>query len=133
MSGVDPTMVIVALGSSELAARDLGLREKNVRLIAKRVGARKLLWIGPPNWRDDTGINAVLERELGKDRFFLSAELSLERKADGIHPSASGGEKWVEAFVHWVDTESAYRPLLMRPTRTAPKIPARIFGTGELK
>ncbi|NUP04635.1 MAG: SGNH/GDSL hydrolase family protein [Polyangiaceae bacterium] len=124
----DPTMVVVALGSSELTARKIADRERFVRALVRRIGERKLVWIGPPNWREDTGINAMLERVLGRDRFFRSAELSLERKQDGIHPNARGGEKWVDAFVAWLTTESSQPIAMTPPTRVAPKIPARVFA-----
>lgn len=123
-----PTMVIVALGSSEISSRDVDRREPYVRRIVRRVGARKLLWIGPPNWREDTGINALLARVLGEDRFFRSAELTLPRKADGIHPDAEGGALWADAFVDWIGHGSAYPFVLAPPTRRAPKLPARVFA-----
>src|SRR6185437_6723539 len=109
---VDPSLVVFALGSSELTVRRIEERERHVRNILRRVGARPLLWIGPPNWREDTGINAMLARVLGPRCFFSSATLELERGPDGIHPNKVGGAKWAEAFVRWVDAESA-RPLAL--------------------
>lgn len=123
-----PTMVIVALGSSEISSRDIDRREPFIRRIVRRIGARKLLWIGPPNWREDTGINALFARVLGDDRFFRSAELTLPRKADGIHPDAEGGALWADAFVDWVGHGSAFPIALAPPTRRAPKLPARVFA-----
>ncbi|MBI4952478.1 MAG: hypothetical protein HY908_10630 [Myxococcales bacterium] len=122
-----PTMVIAVLGSSEISTRKVEERDKFVRAILKKVGRRKFVWIGPPNWREDTGINALLERELGKGRFFRSAELELDRIEDKIHPTPAGGVKWTEAFLGWLRDESAYPILLATPTRTAPKIPARVY------
>ena len=91
-------------------------------------GTRPLLWIGPPNWREDTGINAMLARVLGPRRFFSSATLELERGPDGIHPNKAGGAKWAETFVRWVGAESARPIALATPTRAAPKVPAvRVF------
>jgi hypothetical protein len=95
-----------------------------VRTLLRRVGARPLLWIGPPNWREDTGINAMLARVLGARRFFSSAALDLPRKSDGIHPNAAGGATWADAFVRWVGEESARPIALATPTRAAPKVPA---------
>ena len=122
-----PTMVIAVLGSSEISSRNVEEREKFVRAIVRKVGDRKFAWIGPPNWREDTGINALLERVLGPGRFFRSAELELERTTDGIHPTPKGGVKWTEAFVRWLSEKSAYPIALATPTRTAPRIPARVY------
>ncbi len=121
-------MVVVALGSSELGARHMDERERHVRRILARVGRRPLLWIGPPNWREDTGINAMLARVLGPSRFFLSAPLELPRGADGIHPNAVGGAKWAEAFVRWVGASSTRPITLAPPTRVAPRVPAHVYA-----
>jgi len=125
---IKPTLVVVALGSSELTARRIDQRERHVRAILQRVGPRPLLWIGPPNWREDTGINAMLARVLGAGRFFSSATLDLERGADGIHPNAVGGAKWAEAFASWVREDGARAIALAPPTRVAPRVPARVYA-----
>ena len=44
---VRPTMVIVVLGSSELTVRDVSECEPYVQAIIRKVGARKLVWVGP--------------------------------------------------------------------------------------
>jgi len=99
---INPTMVIVVLGSSELTSPSIESRKPYIEVMLKRIGSRKVVWIGPPNWRADTGINDLLESELGKDRFFLSEHLELPRKHDGIHPNAEG-EK--------IMTENVYKSL----------------------
>lgn len=125
---VNPSLVVVVLGSSELTRRNAEQRRPFIEAIVRRVGARGLVWIGPPNWREDTGINAVLESVLGKDRFFRSAELELPRKKDGIHPDAEGGRLWTTAFVAWLGQDSRYSIEMNAPTREAPAIPARVLG-----
>jgi hypothetical protein len=124
---LDPSMVVVVLGSSELNHRDVGSRKKYVESIAKRVGDRKLYWIGPPNWRKDSGINDLLSASLGPDRFYRSSGLELTRKKDGIHPDAPGGRDWANAFVGWLAERP--EPIVMKePTRVAPRLPARVLG-----
>lgn len=125
---VNPSLVVVVLGSSELTRRNAEARRPFIEAIVRRVGARSLVWIGPPNWREDTGINAVLESVVGKDRFFLSAELELPRKKDGIHPDAEGGRLWATAFVDWLAQDSRYAIPMNPPTRRAPAIAARVLG-----
>lgn len=125
---VDPTLVIVVLGSSELTARDAAGRRPFVREIVRRVGARRLAWIGPPNWRADTGINDVLSSELGEARFFRSEGLALTRKRDGIHPDAAGARAWMDAFAAWASSDGALALSMEEPTRTAKAPPARVLG-----
>lgn len=124
-----PTFVIVVLGSSEIISKNIDpLATAAVRKLLARVGDRKLVWIGPPNWREDTGINATLERELGKGRFFRSAELVLDREKDGIHPTPAGGRVWAEHFIRWLANESDAPILLRAPTQVA-KVPgATCYG-----
>jgi hypothetical protein len=122
-----PTMVIAVLGSSELAVRDVGECEPYVEAIIRRVGARKLVWVGPPNWREDTGVNALLERTLGRSRFFRSGQLELERRADGIHPTESAGAAWADDLARWIETDSAAPIALSRPTRRAPPVRSRVY------
>lgn len=127
---IDPTMVIVVLGSSELTRRSIATRRPYIEAIARRVGARKLAWIGPPNWREDTGINDLVADVVGRDRFFLSEGLELSRKKDGIHPDTAGGHVWVSAFVSWLATESRFGLEMVQPSSdgpfTAPA--ARVLG-----
>ncbi|MEM9695784.1 MAG: hypothetical protein AAGA56_24790, partial [Myxococcota bacterium] len=80
----EPTVAIAVLGSNELTTRRTSPLPRAIRAIRDRLGAVPLLWIGPPNWRQDTGINAILERELTGKAFFRSADLDLARKPDGI-------------------------------------------------
>jgi hypothetical protein len=125
---VNPSLVVVVLGSSELTRRDIGSRRPMIEALAKRVGSRKLLWVGPPNWRPDTGINDLVESVVGADRFFRSADLDLTRKKDGIHPDTAGGRAWAAAFVRWLAKDSRYGIALSEPTREAARIPARVLG-----
>ena len=126
---VNPSLVIVVLGSSELTRRDIASRRPMVDALVKRLGSRKLLWIGPPNWRADTGINDLVESVVGKDRFFRSAGLELTRKKDGIHPDGAGGRAWTTAFAHWIGAGGRYEIRMAEPRREASPIPARVLGT----
>ena len=125
---LEPTVVIAALGSSELSVRDVGECEPYVQAIVRKVGARKLIWVGPPNWRDDTGVNALLERVLGPRRFFRSDGIGLARRADGIHPSDEAGAKWVDALAAWMVAQSDAPIALSLPTRKAPPVPERVYS-----
>lgn len=125
---VNPSLVIVVLGSSELTRRDVASRRPIVEALVKRMGSRKLVWVGPPNWRADTGINDLLQSVLGEDRFFRSATLELPRKKDGIHPDAAGGRAWTTAFVGWLGSTARYPIAMAEPSRHAGPISARVLG-----
>jgi hypothetical protein len=96
-----PDVVIIALVSNELFVPNPRARIYAIREIIKRVGARPCLWVGPPSWRPDKGIVAVVRETSSPCRFFDSAQLPLERQSDGIHPTLHGGRVWGEAV--WQD------------------------------
>jgi lysophospholipase L1-like esterase len=124
-----PTFVIFVVGSSELTTRDVEKRATAVRTMLKLVGERKWIWVGPPNWRTDTGLGALLEREVGAGRYFRSLDLSFERKRDGIHPTLAASRRWMDAVAEWVRLRSAVPIRLAVPQKTGtPRPNARVFA-----
>lgn len=123
-----PTFVVFVVGSSELTTRDVEKRSSAVRHMLKTVGERKWIWVGPPNWRADTGLGAMLERELGPGRYFRSRELSFERKRDGIHPTLAASQRWIDAVAEWLVSKSAVPIRMSAPQRSgAPRPRTRVF------
>lgn len=123
-----PTFVVFVVGSSELTTRDIEKRSGAVRQMLKAVGERKWIWVGPPNWRTDTGLGAMLERELGPGRYFRSRELSFERKRDGIHPTLAASQRWMDAVAEWLISKSAVPIRMSAPQKSgAPRPSARVF------
>ena len=56
-----PTYVWICLGGNELFVRGIKKdRDPYVKNILKQIGNCKYIWIGPPNWKEDTGINLSL-------------------------------------------------------------------------
>jgi len=113
----DASYVILVLGSNELFIRNI---EKNragfVDEITETLSAVKWVWIGPPNWKNDSGINKMLMGKLGKDRFFLSKDLKFQRQSDGMHPTVKSCSMWVDSIASWITHTSRSRILLDIPT-----------------
>jgi hypothetical protein len=122
-----PTLAIVVVGSSELTTKYVEISERSIQRMLEKLGAIPSIWIGPANWRSDTGINDVMERAVGPERFFRSAELELSREADGIHPTPTGSRKWVEAFVAWSRHSIAPSLFAKPPADPSPHVPALVF------
>jgi hypothetical protein len=116
----DPTFVIVVLGASEVGTKDIASREQFIKQIVDKIGARKLVWVGPPNTEPDTGINDLIERIVGRDHFFRSEGLDLPRYEDHIHPNAEGGRTWMDAVARWIADESSVPILMATPTVKGP-------------
>jgi hypothetical protein len=123
-----PTFVMFVVGSSELTTRDIEKRSSAVRQMLKAVGERKWIWVGPPNWRADTGLGAMLEREVGAGHYFRSRDLTFERKRDGIHPTLAASQRWMDAVAGWLVSKSAVPVRMSTPQKSgAPRPSARVF------
>ncbi|MBR5716623.1 MAG: SGNH/GDSL hydrolase family protein [Bacteroidales bacterium] len=123
LNRIKPDYVILCLGSNELFVRDLAKREKYIATIVERIGDRPFLWIGPPNWKKDTGINDLIRKGVGEGRFFDSRDLELDRAEDNMHPSRSAAALWMDTIANWLNSSAARNPLKMdRPTQTRRRV-----------
>ncbi len=123
----DPTYVIIVLGASELGARNVKSRASSVRMINDRLGKRHFFWLGPPNWRKDTGFNDMVLNTVGSGRFFRSAEIELDRESDGIHPTKAAGRKWAGLIAKWMARDAAVRIPMREPTKKANPPSAKVY------
>lgn len=101
-----PSLIIVALGSNEVQTKSLEELHANTEKIFKMVQDVKFVWIGPPNWQDDNGFDAVLSEALGKGRYFSTKELKLPIRADGEGGNEEAYSHLAEKFAHWLMNES---------------------------
>ncbi len=97
-----PSYVLLALGSNELFVRDIGDREPSIQDIVRQAGKTPFVWIGPPNWKEDTGIGELLARNAGPGRYFVSRGLTFERASDGRHPTRRASVYWADTISSWV-------------------------------
>ena len=84
------------------------------------------LWIGPPNWRDDTGINDLISSHTPRGTFFLSNGMTFERAKDGAHPTRPSAAAWLDSVIRWMPANALHPIRLDVPVRTAGKA-KRIF------
>lgn len=120
ISRIQPTFVIVCLGANELFVRDVETkREKYVRKIIEDIGGIPFLWIGPPNWREDTGINSLIARLTPRGSFFLSNGMTFERGGDGAHPTRASAAMWVDSVARWMPQHCSHPIRLDTPDKSA--------------
>jgi len=112
-----PTLVILSLGSNELFTKNIVAHQPYIEDIIKQAGDTKFIWVGPPNWQEDTGINDLLKNTVGEDKFFLSKDLELSRLSDGVHINRKGSLVWAEAFTEWLKDESVYKIYFKNPLK----------------
>ena len=110
-----PTYIILELGSNELSTTMLDELERNVKSILKQADGIKFIWVGPHNWKDDNGLNDILEKTLGKGKYFSSKDLVIERGQDGIHPTVRGYEQWAVKIAEWIENKSDYPIRIITP------------------
>lgn len=109
----DPSYVVVCLGANELFVKDIDKRRENIRKIVGKLGARPYVWISPPNWKDDTGINEAIISVVGRGRYFDSRNLTLARKSDHAHPTDAAAEIWMDTIARWLKSPECVSPLVM--------------------
>lgn len=106
----NPDFIIATLGSNELFIRNIEERSKYVETIKKQIGDIPFIWIGPPNWKKDTGINDMLEAAVSPKRFFRTDGMTLERGSDKVHPTQKAADIWADSIMRWIP--SSHHPIL---------------------
>lgn len=120
-----PTFIIIGLGANELFVRDIPQRKKYIRDILKQAGNIPVVWVGPPNWRKDSGINKAIQSIVGKERFFLSEHIKMTRQYDGIHPDLKGSVTWTDTLTTWIMYASKHKIRLINPVAARIKLPKK--------
>lgn len=106
---LSPDYIFVSLGANELFIKDIiEKRDKYVKKILADIGDIPYVWIGPPNWKPDTGINELVASNAGEHHFFLSNGMKFNRKKDGAHPTHESAILWMDSVVRWMPAHSAH-------------------------
>lgn len=101
-----PTQIFISLGSNELYLKKPELRKPEVRKILEVIDTIPYIWIGPPNWKEDSGINDMIAAQCKPGSFFRSAGMEFKRKKDGIHPTKAASAIWVDSIMRWLPKSS---------------------------
>lgn len=127
IDSLHPDYLFICLGANELFVRDIKeKRRRFVKEIVSEAGNIPFLWIGPPNWRDDTGINELIAGNTPRGCYFRSDGMKFDRKKDGAHPTASSAIEWMDSIVRWMPDHSAHPIRLVTPERKTGR-PVRVF------
>ena len=104
-----PTYIFVCLGANELFVSDIERKRAcYVEKIIADIDTIPFVWIGPPNWRKDTGINALIASRTPQGAFFLSDGMSFERGHDGAHPTRESAAEWLDSVVRWMPANALH-------------------------
>ncbi|MDE6130742.1 MAG: SGNH/GDSL hydrolase family protein [Muribaculaceae bacterium] len=122
-----PDYIFISLGANELFVSNIiEKRTASVRRILSDIGDIPYVWIGPPNWKEDTGVNRMIADNVKPGCFFLTNGMHFQRKKDGAHPTASSAREWMDSVVRWMPEHCAH-PILMRTPQENSARPARVF------
>ncbi len=121
---VNPTFIIVCLGTNDLGYHDISARSEAVKEIMHEIGDIPFVWIGPVTLRTisrDPGIVNMIRQNVGADRFYDSYNLRISRAADGIHPTFDAAARWVDGIAKWMSGPETACPIRMdRPSVSVP-------------
>ncbi len=119
-----PSFVIIALGANELKMWKPETKRTDLETIIKKIGNIPYIWVGPPNWTEDTGINNVILQTVGRKRFFPSKNLNYTRQADGSHPDKKSSYMWMDSIASFIMHKSKNPIVLNMPDTTYSKYPS---------
>ncbi len=123
------TYVFLCLGSNELYIKDPKKHLPQITSILEEIGELPYVWIGPPNWKEDYGINDLLEATCRPGGFFRSEGMTFKRKKDGIHPTREASAVWVDSIARWMPKSS--HPILMEtPPEDIGNVPPNVKYMG---
>ena len=97
-----PTQIFISLGSNELYLKKPDIRRPEVKKILEVIDTIPYVWIGPPNWTEDSGINDMIESMCRPGSFFRSAGMEFKRKADHVHPTRESSSLWFDSIMRWL-------------------------------
>lgn len=120
----NPTYVILVIGANELFISDIiEKRDGYTKNVIAQIGNRRFIWVGPPNWKEDTGINEMILNNVGSGRYFESKRLKFQRARDGAHPTRASAAVWADSICSWIMTRSKYPIRLNKPDLKAKGTP----------
>ena len=111
-----PTFIIFVIGANEMFAYNAQNRIQYFEKIIPQTHGIHTVWIGPPNWKEDTGINNVMMQKFGPKQFFLSKKLKYTRIAgDVAHPDRTSSSMWMDSIASWIMHKSYFPIKLEQP------------------
>lgn len=121
-----PDYIFISLGSNEVYFKNPDKRLPYVKKILAQIGDIPYVWIGPPNWNEDTKINDMLESTCAPGSFFRSQGMSFKRKKDNIHPTRESSAQWMDSIMRWLP-KSAHPILADLPSDTLGNVPNKVI------
>lgn len=111
-----PDYIFVCLGANELFVRDIiTKRARYVDRILSQIGSIPYVWIGPPNWKKDTGINQLVSSRVRPGTYFMSDGMRFDRAKDGAHPTRASAALWMDSVARWMGHHCSHPIRMEKP------------------
>ena len=110
-----PNHIVFVIGLNQIYQSNFESSKKSITKILETFKGIDFSWIGPANWVEDKGINALYQNEIDTGNFFLSKNLILERAKDGRHPSVKANYIWMDSIANWMQNISVNRIKMNKP------------------
>lgn len=124
---LSPTYIFICLGANELYVKDIvEKRTPFIKELLSQIGSIPYIWIGPPNWTEDTGINKMIADNTAPGCYFKSDGMTFERRSDGAHPTAASAIEWMDSVARWMPDHASH-PIKMSVPEQRTARPERIF------
>lgn len=130
---VKPTFFMISIGANEQFTKDAAGRETNIRQILMELGDTPFVWIGVPAWKEDTGINDLTKQIVGKDHYFDSRSLTLQRGRDRMHPTFYAAGIWMDSVARWMASPATAHPIRMNKPTDGRKHTYKTFALQPLR
>lgn len=98
----NPDFIIVSLGSNEMELKHFDRRIPDVKKIVEEMGEVPFVWAGPPLWKKDKGVYAMLEEALPPGVLFRAEGIEIPRGPDKVHPTKHGADIWADTLMRWI-------------------------------
>lgn len=119
-----PSYIILNFGANELFVKDIRTkRQKFVEHILAQIGNIPFVWVGPPNWKEDTGINDLIRDNVGDSRYYESRRLTFNRYEDNVHPTRQSAADWADSVALFLANDAKVPLKMDVPSQALKKIP----------
>lgn len=109
--------VMISLGANDIDSKQLEYYEERIQTLVEKMPDIKFIWIGPPLWKKDSGMEEMMAHKIGKERYFDSKSIKIPRAGDGIHPTWRGYKLWADSISTWLMRESRHK-IMLNPDTT---------------
>lgn len=118
MEMAKPDFIFISLGSNEMELKYFDKRIPDIKKILEQIDTIPYVWVGPPLWKEDKGVYAMLDKAINPEKVFHTVGIEIPRGGDHIHPTRKGADVWADTLMRWI-ANSPHPILNQKPDSSA--------------